>query len=212
MFRIMISQIGSHGSVVRALRLISERLPVLIQPVRFCPSGISAPTLFKSSETKPALTGRRGGLPPRGQLLLLLGSIFGWKWNARPVDRTSVLLPISSRFNLAMGWALTWSFYTAPPDFGKCNAFKQGFANKQWLEEFPVTFSISEVSPYGPGYIMAYQSCRYYRVVPAAAKAWWKWCVKFQTTPSIRTCLPEHPLGPVKMHLKPKTSNPQIWV
>jgi hypothetical protein len=27
--------------------------------------------------------------------------------------------------NLAIGWALTWSLYTAPPDFAKCNAFKQ---------------------------------------------------------------------------------------
>ena len=44
---------------------IQERLPVLIQAVCFCPSGLCAPTLFKSSETKPALTRRRGGLPPR---------------------------------------------------------------------------------------------------------------------------------------------------
>jgi hypothetical protein len=46
MFRMMISHIGSHGSVVRALLLTSERLPVLIQVVRFCPSDISAPTLL----------------------------------------------------------------------------------------------------------------------------------------------------------------------
>ena len=57
----MLSQIGSHGSVVKALRFISERLPVLTQAACFCPSGVSAPTLFKSSETKPALTSRRGG-------------------------------------------------------------------------------------------------------------------------------------------------------
>ncbi len=56
MFRIMSCQICSHGSVVRALWLISERLPVLIQTVCFCPKGLCAPTLFKSSETKPALT------------------------------------------------------------------------------------------------------------------------------------------------------------
>ena len=61
LFRIMSSQIHSLGSMVRALRFVSERLPVLIQEVRFCPSGVSAPTLFKSSETKLALTGRRGG-------------------------------------------------------------------------------------------------------------------------------------------------------
>ena len=65
MFHIMICRICRCGSVVRALRLISERLPVLIQAVCFCPSGLCAPTLFKSSETKPALTRRRGGLPPR---------------------------------------------------------------------------------------------------------------------------------------------------
>ena len=71
------------------------------------------------------------------------------KWNARRVTSTSVLMPISSRFSLsqAIGWALTWSFYTAPPDFAKRNAFKHAFANKQWLDDFVgdlrVTFSIS---------------------------------------------------------------------
>jgi hypothetical protein len=45
-----------------------------------------------------------------------------------------------------------------------------------------------------------------------------KGCVKFRTTPSLRTGLillnciaSEHPLGPVTMHLKPKTSKALIW-
>ena len=71
------------------------------------------------------------------------------RWNARTRElSTSVLLPISSRFRLTIGWALTWSFYTAPPDFAKCNAFQQGFANMQWLNDLRVAFSVSEVSPY----------------------------------------------------------------
>ncbi len=56
MFHIMLCRICSRGSVVRVLRFISERLPVLIQAVCFCPSGLCAPTLFKPSETKPILT------------------------------------------------------------------------------------------------------------------------------------------------------------
>ena len=49
-------------------------------------------------------------------------------------------------------------------------------------------------------------------------KAYRKWCVKFRTTPSLRTGLillnsiaSAHPLGPVTMHLKPKTSKALIW-
>ena len=129
----MICRICSCGSVVRALCLISERLPVLIQAVCFCPSGLCAPTLFKSSETKPALTRRRGGLPPRDNSYIRYSACTVQKWKARFGIKTSVLLPISSRFNLAIGWALTWSLYTAPPDFAKCNAFLQDFANKQCL-------------------------------------------------------------------------------
>jgi hypothetical protein len=34
-------------------------------------------------------------------------------------------------------------------------------------------------------------------------KARWKCCVKFLTAPSLRTCLPAQPLGPVTMNLKP---------
>ncbi len=30
-------------------------------------------------------------------------------------------------------------------------------------------------------------------------------CVKFWTTPLVRTCLPVHPLGPIKLHLEPKS-------
>ncbi len=127
MFHIMLCRICSCGSVVRALCLISERLPVLIQAVCFCPSGLCAPTLFKSSETKPALTSRRGGLPQRDNSYCwnsILHSAYSLqRWNAWFGIRMSFLLPISSRFNLAIGWALTWSLYTAPPDFAKCNAF-----------------------------------------------------------------------------------------
>jgi hypothetical protein len=72
MFHRMIYDMCGHGSVVRAVRLIRERLPVLIQALCFCPSGVSTPTLFKSSEAKPSLSSRHGGLPLRGQLLLLL--------------------------------------------------------------------------------------------------------------------------------------------
>ena len=49
-------------------------------------------------------------------------------------------------------------------------------------------------------------------------KARWKCCVKLRMTPSLRTGLillnpiaSEHPLGPVKTHLKAKTSNALIW-
>ena len=66
----MLSQICSHGSAVRVVRFLSERLLVLIQTARFCPSGTSAPTLFKSLEAKPSLSTHHGGLPPRGQLCL----------------------------------------------------------------------------------------------------------------------------------------------
>ena len=162
----MLCRICSRGSVVLALRLISERLPVLIQAVCFCPSGLCAPTLFKSSETKPALTRRRGGLPPRDNSYF---QYFGldWdysvqRWNSRPDIRTSVLLPISSRFNLAIGWALTWSLYTAPPDFAKCNAFLQDFANKQCLTNRWGAFGLPFEN----------QS---YHVLAAAWKSWSSW-------------------------------------
>ena len=140
MFRIMLCRICSCGSLVRALCLISERLPVLIQAVCFCPSGLCAPNHFKSSETKPTLTSRRGGLPPRDNSYCW-NSVLDWDYsvqssiipNGQIGIRTSVLLPISSRFNLDIGWALTWSLYTAPPDFAKRNAFLQDFANRQCL-------------------------------------------------------------------------------
>jgi len=73
MFQLFVCQICSLGSVVRAVRYITERLPVLIQAVRFCPSGESARTLFKSSESKLTLSNKqnrphRGSHtePPRG--------------------------------------------------------------------------------------------------------------------------------------------------
>jgi hypothetical protein len=88
----MLSEICSHGSMVRAVRLKSKRLPVLIQTACFCPSGTSAPTLFNSSEAEPSLSSRPGGLPPRAEICLLYTVL---KWNARRVDSTSVLLPNS---------------------------------------------------------------------------------------------------------------------
>jgi len=73
LFQQFVCQICSVGSVVRAVRYITERLPVLIQAVRFCPSGESARTLFKSSESKLTLSNKqnrphRGSHtePPRG--------------------------------------------------------------------------------------------------------------------------------------------------
>ncbi len=48
LFQLFVCQICSVGSVVRAVRYITERLPVLIQAVRFCPCGESARTLFRA--------------------------------------------------------------------------------------------------------------------------------------------------------------------
>jgi hypothetical protein len=98
MFHIMLSEICSRGSMVRALRLTSERLPVLIQTARFCPSGTSAPTLFKSSDAKPSLSICPVGLPPRAEICLLYTA---QKWNACRLGSTSVLLPNSSLFTQA---------------------------------------------------------------------------------------------------------------
>ena len=95
MVRQMLSQMCSHGSLVRAVRFVIERLRVLIQTARFCPSGTSAPTLFKSSETKPSLSCCHCGLPPRGYYYL--PTVYK-KWNARPGRWASVLLPTSSLF------------------------------------------------------------------------------------------------------------------
>ncbi len=66
MIHILTCQIWILGSVVRALRCRSERLPVLIQTVCFCSSGKDAPTLFKSWEPKPFLSQSHHWLPPRG--------------------------------------------------------------------------------------------------------------------------------------------------
>jgi hypothetical protein len=84
--------------MVRAVRFKSERLPVLIQTVSFCPSGTSAPILCKSSEAKPSLSICPVGLPPRAEICLLYTVL---KWNARRVDPTSALLPNSSLFTQA---------------------------------------------------------------------------------------------------------------
>ncbi len=45
--------------MVRATRYVTERLQVLIQAVCFCPSGESARTLFKSSESNPTLINKQ---------------------------------------------------------------------------------------------------------------------------------------------------------
>ncbi len=72
---------------------------------------------------EPALTSRHGGLPQRDNSYCWY-LVLHWDYSVqRPIIpnvqtwtelSTSVLLPISSRFNLAIGWALTWSLYTAP--------------------------------------------------------------------------------------------------
>ena len=98
MFHLMLSEICSRGSMVRAVRFKSERLPVQIQTARFCPCGTSAPTLFKSSEAKPSLSVCPVGLPPRAEICLLYTVL---KWNACRVNSASVLLPISSLFTQA---------------------------------------------------------------------------------------------------------------
>ena len=102
MIQIFPSRISSCGSVVRALHLISVRLPVQIQPVCFCPSGVSAPALFKSSEAKPAPSSRHGGLPPRDNSFFCRNfkdsTTVYEKWNAKKVDFLSVLLKGSHLF------------------------------------------------------------------------------------------------------------------
>ena len=50
-----------------------KRVLSLIQTARFCPSGRSAPTLFKSSEAKPS---RLGGLTPRAEILVWSGLLY----------------------------------------------------------------------------------------------------------------------------------------
>ena len=59
LFQQFLSQICRLGSVVRALHYATGRLPVLIQAVCFCPSGNSAPTLFKSLESKPTISNKQ---------------------------------------------------------------------------------------------------------------------------------------------------------
>ncbi len=65
MINILTCQICILGSVVRALRFISERSPVLIQMVFFCWSGKGAPTHFNSSEPKTSLSQSHDWQPPR---------------------------------------------------------------------------------------------------------------------------------------------------
>ena len=143
MFHIMLSEICSRGSMVRALRSESERLPVLIQTARFCPSGTSAPTLFKSSEAKSSLSNRPGGLPPRAEICLLYTV---QKWNARRASSTSVLLPNSSLFTQAQFKRLCNSNVNG--QWFKCQQISIYFYNSGFWQSasvpywFRVTFSI----------------------------------------------------------------------
>jgi hypothetical protein len=66
MIQILTCQICVLGSMVRALRFASKRLPVLIQTECFCSSGKGTPILFKSSEPKPSLSLNHHSLPQRG--------------------------------------------------------------------------------------------------------------------------------------------------
>ena len=86
------------GLVVRALRFISEILPVPIQTARFCLSGLSVLNLFISSEAKSTLSSRLGGLPPRGENLLLLKLLSGLLHSN--VERSSSALDERSFANL----------------------------------------------------------------------------------------------------------------
>jgi hypothetical protein len=54
----------------QSVALSKQEISGSIQTARFCPSGTSAPTFFKSSEAKPSLSSRHGGLHPRGHLCL----------------------------------------------------------------------------------------------------------------------------------------------
>ncbi len=128
MFRIFASRISSCGSVVRALRLISVRLPIQIQPVCFCPSGVSAPALFKSSEAKPAPSSHHGW-PASDRQLLLVQELQGQhysvqKWYAEKVEFSPVKLKWSHLF------ILVHSSWPAPSHGGPAGHFS-GFVNGQ---------------------------------------------------------------------------------
>ena len=66
-----------------------------------------------------------------------------------------------------------------------------------------------------PIYVFERMNTRFYSEnIQPVPKARWKCCVKFRTTPSLRTGLillspiaSEYPFGPIKIHLKAKTSN-----
>ncbi len=97
MFRIM------QSSMVKALCFLSQRLPVQNQSMRFCTSGVCARILFKSSEAKPSLSSRHGGLPPRGQLLLLLNL------------QTCLVLPYSVRSSGTLRKSTFLAFFCQTP-------------------------------------------------------------------------------------------------
>ncbi len=103
-------RIRSRGSVVRALCLISGRLPVLIQVVCFCPSGLCAPTLLKSSETKPALTSRCGGLHPRDNSYCWY-SVLDWDYSVQRFINLMVKLVSGWVFFCQSPVASTWPYF-----------------------------------------------------------------------------------------------------
>jgi hypothetical protein len=147
----MLSQICSHGSMVRAVRFTSEKLPVLMQKAWFCLSGTRAPTLFKSwfktigkccdenttfssgfgyglifgSQTFSFQSDRPGVLPPRADLCSLYTL---QKWYARKLEsqstRVQILLPNSSLFTQAQ-------FKRLCTTTSNCNVNGQWFECKQ---------------------------------------------------------------------------------
>jgi hypothetical protein len=105
MFRYFVCPVFSRGSLVRASRLASEKLPVLIQTGSwrkransFYIFGIQTRT-YKS----PCWPISKQTTPSVADVDILL------KWTSVPFNRLSVLLPISSRFTWAMSMALSLS-------------------------------------------------------------------------------------------------------
>jgi hypothetical protein len=81
-------------------------LQVLFQKVRFFPSGVGAPTFLyirnPNKHLPVAMLAASKWTTPSVADVDIQG-----RWNARPDIGTRVLLAISSRFTVAIGWALT---------------------------------------------------------------------------------------------------------
>jgi hypothetical protein len=111
MFHICSSSTSDCGSVVRALRFKRVRLPVQIESVCFCPSGASAPVIFKSSEAKPAPSSRHGGLPPRDNFLFA-GQHFSANFSKSETIGMTVFLYLASSQQLTrdhFSWLCKWA-------------------------------------------------------------------------------------------------------